>query len=144
MNPTKLSDPEFVASGGAESLRLHMERLGAARKDVEKQVAKVTVRVDVYSGRGHEVQGLLVDFREWLDGVIAGIPDEHLSGARIDIETESSYDVGYSTVDVYYERPETDSEQMERESAEARRISNQRANDLRQLAALKAKYEGKA
>ncbi len=77
----------------------------------------------------------------WFAGKLAEIPEEYRAGAKIEIDSRSGYeDSSYACIEIYYDRPETDDEMTAREAEERRRKEAQTAQELRTLAALKAKY----
>lgn len=77
----------------------------------------------------------------WFAGKLEAIPPEYRATARVGIESVPSYeDSHYVRIVICYVRPETDDEIAEREAEESRRKEAQKAQELRTLAALKAKY----
>lgn len=77
----------------------------------------------------------------WFAVKLAEIPAEYRAGAKIYIDSRSSYeDSSYARIEIYYDRPETDDEMAAREAEERRRQEAQKAQEIRTLAALKAKY----
>ena len=81
------------------------------------------------------------EFVAWFDGKISEIPGEYMSSANIEIDCASGYEcTSYARIQIYYDRPETDSEMASREAGELRRKEAQKAKELRTLAELRAKY----
>ena len=76
----------------------------------------------------------------WFQAKIFDVPAEFRSGARIDIDSEESYGSSEATIEFSYARPETDDEEVQREQQAATRAELRRADELRTLAALQAKY----
>ena len=72
----------------------------------------------------------------WFWAKLADVPTAFLSTARIEIGSEE----GYTTIEISYVRPETNEEEAEREQQAAALADCRRANELRTLAALQAKY----
>ena len=81
------------------------------------------------------------EFVAWFAGKLGEIPVEYMASAKIKIDTRGSYeDSSYAHIEIYYDRPETNTEMAEREAEELRRKEAQKAQELRTLEALKAKY----
>ena len=77
----------------------------------------------------------------WFSGKLEAIPAEYRATAKVEIESVASYeDSHYAHIVIYYDRPETDDEMAAREAEELRHQEAQKAQELRTLAALKAKY----
>lgn len=77
----------------------------------------------------------------WFAGKLETIPPEYRATAKVEIESVASYeDSHYARIVIRYDRPETDDEMEDREAEELRRQEAQKAQELRTLAALKAKY----
>lgn len=82
------------------------------------------------------------EFLKWLDEKVGEIPKEFLSEAEIVLETTNSWDMAYAKIRISYLRPETDEEMEARFEYANKSAARARINELRQLAELKAKYEG--
>jgi hypothetical protein len=82
-----------------------------------------SVKVDVFSGQRYDGDWPPNDaagFIAWFQGKIDTIPAEHRSDARIELDSESSYeDSHYASIGISYWRPETDGE-MEARAADVR------------------------
>lgn len=88
----------------------------------------------------------LAEFQEWVDEVVAQVPEEFRDTATVEFGSASSYyDSSYSSVEVQYRRPETDEEWEARKAdvlGQVERARIQWEHQERQtLAELKAKYE---
>lgn len=84
------------------------------------------------------------EFIAWFVGKIDSIPEEHRATAKIEINAVSSYGDTYGNIGISYNRPETDEEEERRGEQERRIRANQKDRELKELAALKAKYETSA
>ncbi len=82
----------------------------------------------------------LGNFREWLDEIIDSIPEEHQAGAHIVIESRPCYDSAEHSLEIWYMRPKTEQEKQEDASKELAMQERRKADELRTLAALQAKY----
>ena len=85
------------------------------------------------------------EFVAWFAEKIGEIPREYAASTQIEIDIQGHYDDCYAYIKIYYDRPETDTEMAAREAEELRREEAQKAlkaQELRTLAALKAKYGG--
>jgi hypothetical protein len=83
-----------------------------------------------------DAAGALAWFQQKLDCV----PSEFRTTARIQIDSEESYGSSKATIEISYTRPETDEEEAQRKQQAAAKADRQRADELRTLAALQAKY----
>jgi hypothetical protein len=101
----------------------------------EKQISKT---IEQYDGEWppEDAAGFMAWFQKRLDDV----PPEHRATARIDLDSTSRYDSSYATIEFSYTRMETDEEEAEREQQAAAQAERHRAQELRTLAALQAKY----
>ena len=79
-------------------------------------------------------------FLAWVQAKIDDVPQEHRNTLRIELDSTSRYDSAYATIEFSYERPETDEEEAEREGRFAAQQERRRAEELRILAELQAKY----
>jgi hypothetical protein len=75
-------------------------------------------------------------FMAWFQKRIDDVPPERRATARIKLE----YALEYATIEISYTRMETDEEEVEREQQAAGRAWRRRAEELRKLAELQAKY----
>jgi len=83
-------------------------------------------------------------FVEWLQFWLNAMPPECRASARIVIDSEHEYDSTRPFIHLSYVRLETDDEEAERLRAVAGRAERQRAEELRMLAQLRAKYGDQA
>ena len=82
------------------------------------------------------------EYVAWFAAKIEAIPAEYRDTAKIKLESVNSYEDSHDVhLEIYYHRPETDDEMAYRGVEERRREEQQNAQELRTLAALKAKYE---
>lgn len=79
-------------------------------------------------------------FLQWFTWKIAEIPEEFRANAKVEIEGVSSYGNANAHMSITYCRPETDEEAQAREQKEIALAKAKKDAELRQLAALKAKY----
>jgi len=110
------------------------------------QTKRGSVNVVVFRGEKYDDNfpdtGSLFAFADWLQAVIASIPEEYRSVAEIEIDSTSGYKGShYATIEISYRRPETDEEWAAREAAIERRAAEVEASERRQLAALMVKYD---
>lgn len=83
----------------------------------------------------------LTEHIAWLAEKLESVPAECRHVAKIVIDSMSGYEgEHYGHIVISYERTETDDEEAAREAEEAARRERQRAQELRTLAALQAKY----
>jgi hypothetical protein len=113
----------------------------------ERQTRVVTLHQrDIYGSAIKDDYGAddLRDFIAFFQGLLAKVPVELVSSAKVEIESYCEYDSSRAQITVYYERPETDEEMAarlsERLAAKAREAERERAA----YEHLKAKFEGKA
>jgi hypothetical protein len=85
------------------------------------------------------------DFVGWLNGLIAQAPEDMRDAIKIDITGGTSYDYGYTEIDIFYVRPETDDELKARLNKEEKAAVLERARTERAerhaYDLLKKKYE---
>ena len=79
-------------------------------------------------------------FMAWFHKRLDDVPPEHRATARIEIYSEENYGSSKATIEFSYTRPETDEEEAERKREAAARAESHRAQELRTLAELQAKY----
>lgn len=82
------------------------------------------------------------NFVQWVNQKISEIPEQYMSSAKVEIGAEDSYGSYHATIEISYRRPETDEEMQARIYAQESFAEQRRSRELRQLAELKAKYEG--
>lgn len=82
----------------------------------------------------------LGNFREWLDEIIDSIPEEYQAGAHIVIDSRPCYDSAEHWLEIWYLRPKTEQEKQEEATKEAARRERLKADELRTLNMLQAKY----
>ena len=83
----------------------------------------------------------LLDFRDWLNEKINDIPDQYKEDATITLDTDCFYDSYTATLEIYYDREETDEEKAADERDRQLRIEDMKRNEIKILEQLKAKYE---
>ncbi len=76
----------------------------------------------------------------WFAAKVAEVPAEFRHTAKIEIEGVTSYDSGYARILITYRRAETAEEVSARKQQEDAEVDRLRAQELRTLAALQAKY----
>ena len=54
------------------------------------------------------------EFIKWLDALISQAPEEYRGAVEIDIYAYEEYDSAYTSIEVYYYRPETELEALQR------------------------------
>lgn len=82
----------------------------------------------------------LLDFKDWIDGLLDDVPEQYRDSACFEIESESDYDGCSTKIEVYYMRPETEEEEKFRLEVEQNREDDRKRFELRQLAELQKKY----
>lgn len=103
-----------------------------------KQQKTLSITVEQYGSDWPptDAAGALAWFRAKLDD----IPAEFRDGAKIEFDSLGRYDSTYATIEISYVRPETDEEEAQREQWAAAQAERRRAEELRMLATLQAKY----
>lgn len=94
------------------------------------------MRVVVYTGAAHEMP--VGEFVVWLGNIVSEIPEEYLTVATI--EFESDHDEYHATITISYIRPKNHEEiktDVERDVADK---AYHRSRNIRLLAELKKKY----
>lgn len=90
-------------------------------------------------GAGYE-DGTLAAVIDSLTKIRDSIPKRYRAKARCEIDSESGYEGShYASINVSYDRPETDAEVIERLTIESERARIEQRKDRANLAALKAK-----
>ena len=85
------------------------------------------------------------EYVAWFAAKLESIPSEYRATAKIIISGVGSYeDSYYLNIEIYYHRPEVDDEMAYRGVEERLREEQQKAQELRTLATLTAKYSGTA
>lgn len=80
------------------------------------------------------------EFMAWFQKRLDDVPPEHRATARIELDSAIRYDSSYVTIEFSYTRMETGQEEAEREQQAAAQAERRRAQELRTLAELQAKY----
>lgn len=80
------------------------------------------------------------EFIAYFQEKIATIPDECLETARIEIEADVAWDWPQLSVEIYYERDETEEEAIQREQQKANREAQTKSRELAELERIKKKY----
>lgn len=107
----------------------------------ERKIIEVVVLDAEQYDAGFPPAGLK-EFQAWLSASVAGIPPEYAASTTISIGGHSGYDSDvYPSVTIAYHRPETNAEMDARLAITREHTERRKAEELRQLAALKAKYE---
>jgi hypothetical protein len=103
-----------------------------------KQEKRISKYIEKYSGDWppEDAAGFVAWFQRKLDD----IPPESRAKARIEIDSEENYGSSKATIEFSYARMETDEEEAEREQQAAAQAERRRAQELRTLAELQAKY----
>ena len=105
----------------------------------ERQLRKVAVFFGRYwDGNVPEGVG---DFIDWLTALREGVPAEYRASMKFEIDTATEWDSTYATIEVSYERPETDEEMAGRIQAAARRQRERLDRARREYERLKAHFE---
>lgn len=130
-----------------ESVQRELERSDRLR-EASQPPDRIMVRVDVFRSAGGDRfpdDGPLTDLFKWLGGIVTSVPAEHRDALQFDIGTDLE-EFPSVVIDVWYSRPETDEELVERlerrRRALAQKEAAERERELAALARLKAKYEG--
>lgn len=76
----------------------------------------------------------------WFQNLLESVPSEYRHTAKIDIGSDTSYEVDHARIGISYTRPETDAEEAERERREQVKEEANRSKELQLLAQLQAKY----
>jgi hypothetical protein len=103
-------------------------------------MGKITVDLERELGVLAEdlLNGPVVDVIARLQNVLARVPEEYRNAAKLDVSLSSDE---YSSIELFYTRPETAEEASRRELSAARRQREREQAERQQLAELKAKYE---
>ena len=99
-----------------------------------------TVRNEVHSIHADEWPNTLDELFAHLRALRESVPVEWQNSIEIEFEYDS-WDGGAGYLEIYYDCPETDEHMAERIASDANDRREVRERDLRQLAALKIKYE---
>jgi len=85
----------------------------------------------------------LMEAVEWLKSKLESVPEEFRHSAKIEIGSVGSWeDSHYATIEITYERPETDDEMRARDAHYKARREQVTADMKRQYEQLKAMFEG--
>lgn len=103
-----------------------------------KQDKRISKTVEQYDGDWPPTDAL--GFFAWVQAKLDDVPEAYRSTFRIEVDNTSRYDSAYATIEFSYVRPETDDEEAERERQAAAQQERRRAQELRTLAELQAKY----
>lgn len=99
------------------------------------------LHVEEYAG-GWPPSGL-AEFVKWAQGHLDSIPEAFRSEAKLSIESEfDKYcaDSHHPTIEIFYYRPETAAETKDRIAQKVALDDTRKANELRMLKELQAKY----
>ena len=102
------------------------------------------VNVEVFKGELYDGDWPPQDaagYLKWFKDKLDSIPEEYRASAKIELDSESGYEgCHYASINIHYDRPESDDEVSIREREVNNRIESARDRDLQQLARLKLKY----
>jgi hypothetical protein len=77
----------------------------------------------------------LAEAIEWLQGILATIPEEHRDSAKIEIDSTGGYEGShYATIEIEYSRPPTEADIAERKEAARKRAEQELAWAQQRLA----------
>lgn len=83
----------------------------------------------------------VLEFMEWFSSKIVEIPEEYQHTAKIELESVGGYEGDhYSSIEIYYYRPETAKEIEVRELDEKVKMDRIKQQELQLLEDLKRKY----
>jgi hypothetical protein len=99
-----------------------------------------TIRKTVEQYDGERPPNDAAGFMEWFQKRLDDVPPEYRASAHIELDSLMRYNSSYATIEFSYTRMETDEEEAEREQQAAAQAERRRAQDLRTLADLQAKY----
>jgi hypothetical protein len=103
-----------------------------------KQEKLISKTVEQYDGEWPPTDA--AGFMAWFQTRLDDVPPEYHSTVRIELDSTTRYDSSYATIEFSYTRMETDEEEAEREQQAAAQAERIRAQELRTLAELQAKY----
>ena len=103
-----------------------------------KQEKRISRTVEQYDGDWPPSDA--AGFVAWFEAKMADVPEDARNTVRIELDSTMRYDSSYATIEVSYTRMETDAEESEREQQAAAQAERRRAQELRTLAELQAKY----
>ncbi len=111
----------------------------------ERTVRVVVVEKDVHGSVTQENKysdDTLLEVRDWLDQILAKIPEDYRGAAKIEVDSVGGYEGEHHTeITVYYDRPENDKEIAARLREERAAAARQEAKERAAFEALKRKYE---
>lgn len=101
-----------------------------------------TISIEVFTAdwSSPEIPSNLGDYIQWLQGILASVPEEYRDSAGIDFD--SDYESSRVSVEIDYERLETDEEIQGRLDAITQQSRLRDERDRAQYEKLKAKFEG--
>ena len=102
------------------------------------------INVEVFKGELYDGDWPPEDaagYLKWFKDKLDSIPEEHRGSANIELDSQSGYEgCHYASIEITYERPETEHEINARELSNNARIESIKARELKQLEDLKLKY----
>lgn len=104
-----------------------------------RNVTIVTYSAEQYDG--DFLPTTLIEMKRWVEKRLAEIPEEYRSIAEIDFDSTMNWDLPLATVEVRYNRPETDAEYRKRLDGYDLQRRNAEAAERAAYKRLKAKYE---
>lgn len=97
------------------------------------------VKQDVYFDR-YSLDGKLTDVIAALQKTLESVPEEFRNDVTMDVSTDNFYDSCSVEVEVFYQRPETESEAKARQDREAQYAQQVCERDRAQYEALKRRF----
>ncbi len=82
----------------------------------------------------------ILDFQKWINDLVEYIPEEHIEHTIFRTDAYEFYDSATATIEVKYDRLETDEEYQFRLESEHKKREQIEANEREQLRRLKEKY----
>lgn len=103
-----------------------------------KQEKRISKTLEQYEGGWPPTDA--PGFFAWVKAKLNDVPEAFRSTVRIELDSRGRYESTYATIEFSYVRPETDEEEAQREQQSATQAERRRAQELRTLAELQAKY----
>lgn len=104
-----------------------------------KQEKRISKTVERYGGDWPPTDA--AGFMAWFQSKLADVPEASRDTVRFELDSTELCGCSYATIEISYARMETDEEEAEREQRAAALAEQRRAEELRTLAELKAKYD---
>ena len=95
----------------------------------------MTKRIDVFNAKKYGKDfptDNAVEFNAWLKEIIDSVPKENRGDLKIDLDSISSRDSDYATIEIYYDRDETEAElkEISKNKERKEKLEVQRKRDL--------------